>query len=572
MQSFSTIVSFFNLSVFRKVFSLLSKREKAAVCIFGIILLSILCWHLYIFLLKHTAIKPVAGGVYSESFVGQPQFLNPLLAQNTLDATLTHLLFASLYTYDQDGKLVPDLADSMPKISTDQKQYTVKLKENAHWHNGNQVTAEDIIFTINTLKNPEFKSPLVSLWQNTQVNKLDDFTLTFINKDISGPFIHNLTIPILPKAVWEKVPASTFSQNSLNLEAIGSGAYRIVEINRLPNGFIYSMHLSATEEYHRGKPLIQEVLFRFYKTNTEALDAFNKQEVNAYGFSPYDEDFKAFEPRSGSVLTYIPLSDYQALYFNTKKSPFNQIGLRTALLTSLDRQRISNDAFGMFADPLASPFPKGFQIRPTPISTGNSSLAKKQLQDNGWQTFLNSGKLHRRGIPLAITITTNENSYNKATAELVAQAWRDLGITVNIKTLTTTELLKQAIKPRDFDVILFAQKLGADPDPFVLWHSTQANDPGLNFTSFINSDADKLLTAARTTTESKDQTSALSEWEKIFLVESPAIILTQPKFVFSFDDKISPPKFSFLPEQSFRLANLYSWSALEKRVFSWSGK
>jgi peptide/nickel transport system substrate-binding protein len=173
---------------------------------------------------------------------------------------------------------------------------------------------------------------------------------------------------------------------------------------------------------------------------------------------------------------------------------------------------------------------------------------------------------------VTITITTNENPYNKKTAELIANEWGDLGIDVKINSIPTSDLLKTVIKPRDFEVILFAQKLGGDPDPFALWHSSQVNDPGLNFTGFINPEADSLLTSAQTSTENEDQIKALQKWNKIFLDNTPAIILSQPHYLFITDNTLNITNFTFLPEPEFRLSKLYKWSAANKRVIAWPGK
>ena len=92
--------------------------------------------------------------------------LKSLLAHDEPDLTLTNLIYSGLYKYDSNGQLVPDLADGMPKISEDQKQYTINLKQNVKWHNGKSLTADDVVFTIQTLQDPSYKSPLRVLWSS----------------------------------------------------------------------------------------------------------------------------------------------------------------------------------------------------------------------------------------------------------------------------------------------------------------------------------------------------------------------------------------------------------------------
>ncbi|MEK7161701.1 MAG: ABC transporter substrate-binding protein, partial [Patescibacteria group bacterium] len=149
-----------SLSRLRKVFSLMGKREK--IVLFSLLAAAIfsLLWSGRNFYLSRTTPTPHFGGTYSEGLLGQPTYLNPLLAHQETELALTKLIFSGLYKYGANGQLVPDLADDMPQISADQKQYTINLKREAKWHNDKPVTADDITFTFQLLKDPAYKSPL----------------------------------------------------------------------------------------------------------------------------------------------------------------------------------------------------------------------------------------------------------------------------------------------------------------------------------------------------------------------------------------------------------------------------
>jgi len=274
------------LSRLRKVFSLMGPKEKATLLVFlGAAVLS-LFFSLRSFYYSHTVPAAAFGGSYTEGLLGQPTYINPLLARMEPDISLTNLVFSGLYKYDQNGQLVPDLADGLPQISPDQKQYTINLRRDAKWHNGKALTADDVVFTIQLLKDPAYKSPYRLLWQATNIEKLSDYSLRFSTKDVSAPFINNLTLPILPKAVWNSVDGQNFLLSKFNLQAVGSGPYIIRQIKKTPSGKVEEITLENYAEYYGGRAKIDQLVFKFYDTDEDILNAFHSREIQGFGFVP----------------------------------------------------------------------------------------------------------------------------------------------------------------------------------------------------------------------------------------------------------------------------------------------
>src|SRR3989338_3344791 len=219
-----------NLSTLRKVFSLMGKKEKIALIALSVLAATGLLLSAKNFYYSITVPAPARGGSYIEGFVGQPTYINPVLAFSENDLALTRLVYSGLYKYDGQGNLAPDLAVGLPQISEDQKQYTIKLKDNIKWHNGRNFTADDVIFTVLAIKDANFKSPIRNSWASTNVEKLDDYTLKFTTREVSGPFLNNLTLPILPQSLWGKVLPANFPLSELNLKAVGTGPFAVKEI------------------------------------------------------------------------------------------------------------------------------------------------------------------------------------------------------------------------------------------------------------------------------------------------------------------------------------------------------
>ena len=277
-----------SLSILPLSLRCLAKRKDLDLFLLALIIIDVLLLSIGLYS-ANTVVVPANGGSYSEGMVGEPRFINPLLAQTQTDKDLTRLVFSGLYKYDNQGNIVPDLATENFKLSDDQKQYTISLKPNLKWHDGHSITADDVIFTIQTIQNPDYKSPVHALWNSIVAEKIDNLTIKFTNKNVSAPFVTNLTLGILPKHIWQNVPPQNFYIAKYNLEPVGNGPYFVKEINKLPNGTVRSILLESYSNYANGKAYIDEVSLKFYQTNQDMISGLHTKEVDSIGFIPFDK-------------------------------------------------------------------------------------------------------------------------------------------------------------------------------------------------------------------------------------------------------------------------------------------
>ncbi|MCL5667033.1 MAG: peptide ABC transporter substrate-binding protein [Patescibacteria group bacterium] len=556
----------FNLSSLRKVFSLMGKKEKKAILsLLGVafVSLSVSSANFYY---AHTLIAPANGGTYTEGLFGQPTYLNPLLAHSETDLSLIRLIYSGLYKYDDNGQLVPDLAEGMPQISEDQKQYTINLKPNVKWHNGKSFTADDVIFTIQTLKDPAYKSPLSSLWQSTDVEKLSDYSVKFTTKDISGPFLQNLALPIMSKSVWGTVEPQNFLLSKYNLEAIGTGPYAIKEIKKQASGKIEQITLNASGNYYGGRPKIDSLAFKFFDTEDELLNALHSKEIGGFGYTPSGSNLYLEKDQQDFRTFSIPLPQYQVIFFNLNNPILADLSVRQALAAATNRQQVITGVFKNNALFPASPLlPPGSAASSSPDSF-NAEQAKQILDNAGWKVDSKTGLRAKKNAVLELTITTNDSLANSQAAEIVANQWRALNIKVNLSVLPN-QSAEAAIHSRSFDVLLFPQKFGADPDPFLFWHSSQVKDPGFNLTGFANADADRLITEARTTTDNNIRKQKYEEFNNLITQQAPVIFLDQAMYVYAVDKRVKNINLQNFYEPNQRFYDLPNWYMDERRVW-----
>ncbi len=554
------------LSLLGKVFSLMGKHEKYALFFLIFIFFIGLGFSLRKSYFAHTNPIPARGGKITEAVRGQPVFLNPILAYQEPDLSLTRLLFASLYKYDENGKLVPELADGMPEISQDQKQYIIKLKTGRKWHDGRPIDANDIIFTIKILQNPQVKSPYNTFWQSTTVEKLSETSVKFITKDISGPFLGNLTLPILPEYVWMKVDAQNFPLSEFNLKAIGSGAFAISEISKLPNGKIQSLNLKAFDGYTNGRPYLDEMTIKFFDTDEQAIASVQAKEADF--FSYLTSNTKILAERTGNLQIFsAPSAQYQTLFFNLRKNPLSESSIRQAVNLAIDRKQIISQAFGEqnilgFKQLI---FNFGEQSLLNPEFSKDKAIA--QLEAAGWALNAETLVRERKKIGLNFVLATNEYEPNVKAAKLISQNLKEVGINADVKTFSNKQLSEEIIKGRNFDLLLFFQKFSPDPDPFIFWHSSQKSDPGLNLSGLNSQAADKLIVEARTTTDQNLRLDKYRLLEQTVSQELASLPINQAQYFFVANKNLKGVAFKSIFEPAQRYSAVSRWYVQEKRAW-----
>jgi peptide/nickel transport system substrate-binding protein len=507
--------------------------------------------------------EPDYGGEHIEGLVGQPRFINPVLAaSSSVDTDLSRIIYAQLIKFDKDLNLVPDLAETMPEVSADQKTYTVKLKPNLKWQDGKPLTADDVLFTIQTIQNGDFESPLRANWSRVKAEKIDDLTLTFTLREVSASFITNFTLGIAPKHVWSNLTPNNFRLSDKNLQPIGSGPFIVREIKKTADGTIKSITLKSNEYYHEGRPYLDRVTFKFYLDYDSLITGYQGREVDAIGYLPFDK--KAFlDPAGKHNQLQINLPQYQAAFFNLPKNPIlADKAVRQALWLSTDRQQIVDEVYMGAAKQAYGPILEGnLGYNPEIAAATHTSIdeAKQILDKGGWVIDPNTGIRSKNKRALEINLATNNFVLNVKTAQLLQSQWSRIGAQVNLVIVSAADLEQQYIRSRNFDVLLFSENTGADPDPFPFWHSSQVRDPGLNLSGFSNAEADRLLTAARQTNDVNVRIQNYQQFQRIVADQIPAVFLSSAVYVYNIPHKLQGVDLETMIHPSERFVDINNW-------------
>lgn len=522
---------------------------------------------------------PARGGSFTEGDIGTPRFINPVLAISDADNDLTALVYSGLLKTRPDGTYVPDLAQSY-EVSDDGRTYTVHLRPDAKFQDGTPVTADDVVFTVNKALDPAIKSPQRADWDGVSVTATDSETVQFTLPSPYAPFVENLTLGILPKALWENVSAEEFPFSDLNTMPVGSGPYQVAGVDRNSSGIPSAYHLRAFSKYALGQPYLTDFTVKFYQNESGLVSALKSGAVEAgSGISP-----AALGELKGFNIETAPENRVFGVFFNQNQNQVLQnTAVRKALNDAIDRTALVQTVLGGYGTPASGPIPPG--ILPAASSTVSGTgtaesasstveLARQELLDAGWKPDGNgvlakttgSGK-NAQTLELSFTLSTGNVPELTAAAEFLRQQWTALGAKVDVQVFNQGDLSQNVIRPRKYDALLFGEIIGRALDLFAFWHSSQRNDPGLNIALYANSSVDKILSDLRQTQDESARQSLYQQFESEIAKDAPAVFLYSPDFVYVFPQGVHGMTLGSVEQPSDRFDTASSWYRETDRVW-----
>lgn len=569
-----------SLALLDRYFAFIERRSPFDALVFhlavGLFLLTLLI-SLITINAHYITTVPTSGGTLVEGIVGTPRFVNPVLAITRADQDMVQLIFSGLLKLDEQGELVPDVAESV-EVSSDGRTYTVQLKRGVRFHNGMELNAKDVAFTISLIQNPDLKSPLRGNWDRVIVEVVDDYSLTLTLAEAYVPFKENLTFGILPRELWNELPIEQvpFSQN--NTEPIGTGPYQVTNVLRTSSGLISAYQLSSFAGGGTTAPNIGTLVFNFYQNEEQLLTALENKTISG---SP---------SVSSASLSTINTDDYHIIaaplprtfgvYFNQNRSvALRDTAARRALSASINRPELISTILYGSGIPTTSPVPPGFldvelmvheQTESATEATSPLNEAKAILESGGWiQT--DSGTwtktINDAEVTLGFTLVTANTEVFTATASYLVETWRSLGIAVEISQFEQTDLVQGIIRPRDFEAVLYGSDIGRSLDLFPFWHSSQKSDPGLNIAQYTSIEADTLLEQIRTEADTALRVEAIRELDRTIKAEVPALFLYTPTFNYVLDRSVQQTMQQRISRPSERFANIHSWHVQSDNVW-----
>lgn len=561
---------------------LMSRTERRVMIISGAVIALALATAGGTFIYTHTSRLPAVGGSLTEAILGQPKYINPLDAlANDPDRDLVKLIYSGLFRLDGLTP-IPDLVEAY-EWSNENKTLTIRLRQDALFHDEQPVTADDVVFTYEAILDPSRKSPLAGLFRGVRLTRQDDATVIFELEKADANFIGKLTVGLLPAHLWQDLPATSARLSDLNLKPIGSGPYLVKSFTRDSLGNIHSFTLERNQKYYGEKPFIKNLVFQFYPDRLQALEAFKGNLVDALAFININDLEKAGLTSRAQKLK-LDLPQETVAFFNLKDKTLSNKDVRQALALAIDRHE-TVEAFRGSATPVSGPYPFGNVDASSTIT--DVELARSMLTKAGWamppdgnvRILAAAGKTTSTASATS-TATASSTEFTldilipddpdlQAVAESLKRQWSLIGAKVEIRAVPMEELLRLATRERQTQIVLLNLQLGIEQDIFPFWWSGNVTVRGLNISSLADRTVDSALEATRNATTTESLAAAREKLTAAIAVANPAIFLVRPIQHYLVSNRIKGISEGFIiAEPAERFNELPKWYA--KTSWQWN--
>ncbi|MBE3086727.1 MAG: peptide ABC transporter substrate-binding protein [Bacteroidetes bacterium] len=516
--------------------------------------------------------EPVKGGIYTEALVGSVKRLNPVLDfNNPADHDINRLIFSGLLRFDGRGVPQKDMVETWG-VSKDGTLYNLTLRPGMLWHDGKPVTSDDVLFTIDLLRNGGSVVPadIQNLWKNVKVKSLSETTLQFQLPEPFAPFLDYLTFGVLPKHLLNDQSFDELTNSPFNLQPVGSGPYRFDRLIS-ENGQITGVVLAAFNKYYDKKPYIDQIVFRLYPESAVAMQAYRDGAVQ--GISEISDDILKSALAEQNLAFYSGRKPELAIILfnlkNTEKPFFQDATIRKTLLMGLNRQWMIDHILNGQAFIATGPiFPDSWAFYSGLKQVDfDADAAKNILKNAGYVLSGEKDTVRQKDkVELSFKLIYPDDDLHRKLAEAIQKDWANLNVGIELEAVPYDQLVNDRLGQRDFEAALVDLNLARtpDPDPYPFWDQAQATG-GQNYSQWDNRVASEYLEQARITIDMDERIKLYRNFQVIFDDELPALPLFYPVYTYAVDKQVQGVRMGPLIDRSDRMATILDWFLVTKR-------
>ena len=518
---------------------------------------------------------PTSGGIYREGLVGQIQRLNPLLSwYNDVDDDVCRLLFSSLVTRDTRGNPQGDLAIDWG-ISMDGMTYNFAINPDAKWHDGQPVTADDVIFTFEMLKNGSGYIPadVINFWNSVKINPVDPKTIQFVLDEAFAPFFDYLNVGILPRHIYGGMTFEEMVESKINIQPIGSGPFRLKELVQ-ENGVILGVTIENNGNYYGRKPFLDEIQFTYYSDSGLAYQAYQQGLID--GISYVSDDILSNVLKDEEMNLYTARRPVLSMVFfnldNRNVEFLQSQNVRQALMTGLNRERIVNKILGGQGIIANSPILYGNWAYTSEVIAPeyNQEKATELLVKEGYIIASEQERVRTKEITsvdgnterkaLSFTLVYPDDDMHHRVGEQIQQDWGRINVLLNLEAVSYDDLVNHILPDRSYEAALVDLNLSVypDPDPYPFWDQTQISS-GQNYTQWNNKTISQYLETARVETDRAERARLYKNFQILFMEELPALPLYNTVYNYPVSQKVSGISIGPIYRPSDRFLNISDW-------------
>ena len=451
---------------------------------------------------------PPEPGIVTIAIPVSPNNLDPRFGTDENSARAHQLLFNDLLRWDEETRLAPGLAASWE--TEDSQTYRIRLREGVRFHDGHEMTSEDVVYTFKSMLDPAFASPYRGAFRDlVTVAAIDRYTVDFVLKQPSGSFLPNLVFKIVPAGVGRE----------LREHPVGTGPYEFVSYTVDDR-----LHVRAFRDYFEGLPrnrgLVMKIVPDDIMRGLELRKATSDLIVNDM---PPDMVYQL--EKEGLSLTKSPGVDYQYVGFNMLDSVLKDVRVRHAIGHAIDRQAIVDylrRGLATVADSMLPPTNWAHEPN-VRVLDYDPPRAKSLLDEAGHADPDGDGPRPR----FSLTYKTTSAEFPRLQAAVIQQNLRDVGIDVDVRSYEFATLYADILKG-NFQMYGLQWVGGALADPDILrrvFHSQQVPPAGFNRGHFSDPEVDRLIDEASKATDYETRRRLYGRVQQLLAEAAPYISL-----------------------------------------------
>ena len=466
----------------------------------------------------------VAGGDYSEATLGKVNSMNPLYATTSSERVLSKLLFANLFSPDISGHQKGELAKSAVMDETG-KIWTVTLRDNLLWSDGEPITADDIIFTVGLISNSSAKTTISSDFSRVKLEKVDDKTVKFILPSVYLEFRDSLEFPLVPSHLLKDVNPALVYENSFSMQPVGSGPFVLNALQSSTTGEsnMQTIYLNRNDNYFLSDAMLYSFTLKTYENTDDIIAAMKANDVRAT--AELGAESAGQLPASLGERTSL-INGGVFAFINTKSDVLNKVKIRQAIQRGVNMKKVRGEDLD---DLLALDYPildDQMELTLPELPKYDVEAAKKLLAESELK-YEDNALVDANGERVHITVAVAKRDTIAGVAERFTDQLKKLGFEVTLSVFDESQVSEDffatVVRPRDYDILIYEVDLGVSADPFVYYSSTQASGSGWNFSNYGNVLVDDALLSAHNTINMGQKKTKYEAFLRHWVNDVPAI-------------------------------------------------
>lgn len=453
---------------------------------------------------QENASTPTYGGSIVVGITNDLDSLDPHKAVAAGTKEVLFNIFEGLVKPDSNGNLVPAVAKEY-EISEDGTKYTFILKDGVRFHNGETVTADDVVYSIKRCaglleeNDPNVKQ-VSALSIISEINIVDEKTIEIHLSEPNTELLAYLTCAIIPKDYTQQ-----------DTKPVGTGPFRFVSYEALG-----SFRMEKNEDYYiEGVPYLDEVTF---KICADTDSAFMELLAGSIDIFPYLTQSQVSQLEGKFTIEVGNTNLVQALFLNNQAEPFNDVRVRQALCYAIDRQAILDLVAGgrgtMIGSNMFPNFKKYYAADLANVYSYNITKAKELLKEAGYEN----------GFEFTITVPSNYQ-FHIDTAQVIVEQLKEIGVTAKIQLIEWASWLSDVYRERNFESTIIGLDSELAPGDILARYKSDASN---NFLNYANVEFDELYDKAIKTTVEEEKVEYYQQLQTLLSEDAASVYIQDP--------------------------------------------